>query len=278
MIKPTRRIVVLLATLLLLPLSGPVRAEVLVLVHGWAANADSWVHSGVLPALTARGWHNAGVVSTGPDGIRYFPAAGQIAGRKIYRAALPGEAPLQLQAAYLHAELEFLRRRHPADDFILAGHSAGGVVARLVVVQSGPALRIDHLITIAAPNLGTVRAIQGLDIADSKPFFCPGPGIDFLKSVVGGDDYEYLKVSRGALVDLTPAVPGTLIGWLNRQVHPEIRYTAIIRRQDAVVPPPSQDLNQVPALRGQARVQVVDAGHALLPADGAVLASLLEEE
>lgn len=278
MMKTTIRSLTLLAALLVLPLSGPLRAEVMVLVHGWAANADSWVHSGVLPTLTARGWHDAGVVSTGPDGIRYFPAPGQTAGRKIYRVALPAEAPLQLQAAYLHAELEFLRQRHPADDFILVGHSAGGVVARLVVVKSNPALRIDHLVTIAAPNLGTVRAIQGLDIAESKPFFCPGPGIDFLKSMVGGDDYEYLKVSRGALVDLTPAVPGTLIGWLNQQAHPAIRYTAIIRRQDAIVPPVSQDLNQVPALRGQARLQVVDAGHALSPADGDLLARLAAGE
>ncbi|HID48300.1 MAG TPA: hypothetical protein EYP40_01595 [Chromatiales bacterium] len=278
MIKTTRRTLALPVTLLLLFLFSPARAEVLVLVHGWAANANSWVHSGVLPALSARGWHDAGVVRAGPDGIRYFPASGQTAGRKIYRAVLPAEAPLRIQAAYLHAELEFLRQRHPADEFILAGHSAGGVVARLVVVRSGPALRIEHLITIATPNLGTARAIQGLDITDSKPFFCPGPGIDFLKSVVGGNDYEYLKVSRGALVDLTPAVPGTLIGWLNRQPHPEIRYTAIIRRRDAIVPPVSQDLNQVPVLHGRARVRVVEAGHALLPADGSLLASLLAEE
>ncbi|MCG6887035.1 MAG: alpha/beta fold hydrolase [Proteobacteria bacterium] len=274
-----RRMTALAVTLLTVSLLSPVRAEVLVLVHGWAANADSWVQSGALPTLESRGWHPAGVVSAGPQGIIYLPAPGQTAGRKVYRVNLPAEAPLQLQAAYLFAELEFLRRRHPADKFYLVGHSAGGVVARLVVVQSNASLDINRLVTIAAPNLGTGRAIQGLDIADSKPFFCPGPGVDFLKSMVGGDDYEYLKVSRGALVDLSPAaIPGSLIGWLNRQPHPDISYTAIVREYDDIVPPVSQDLNQVPALRGQAQIYVVNAAHTLNPADGALLADILAQD
>lgn len=273
------RTAVLLIILLLPALFSPVRADVLVLVHGWAANADSWVQSGVLPVLETRGWHSAGVVSAGPRGIIYLPASGQTESRKVYRVNLPAEAPLQLQAAHLFAELEFLRQRHPDDTFYLVGHSAGGVVARLVVVQSNASLDINRLVTIAAPNLGTSRAIQGLDIADSKPFFCPGPGVDFLKSMVGGDDYDYLKVSRGALVDLTPAaIPGSLIGWLNRQPHPDIRYTAIIREHDDIVPPASQDLNQVPALRGQAQIHVVNAAHTLNPADGALLANILARD
>ena len=97
---------------------------------------------------------------------------------------------------------------------------AGGVVARLVVLGNNP-YRVDELITIASPHLGTVRAAQGLDIVDSKPFFCPGPGIDFVKSVVGGGHYDYLKYSRGVLLDLLPAESGNLLFWLNRQSHPD---------------------------------------------------------
>ena len=41
---------------------SPARADVLVLVHGWSANADTWLRSGVLANLAARGWVDAGVV------------------------------------------------------------------------------------------------------------------------------------------------------------------------------------------------------------------------
>ena len=49
------------------------------------------------------------------------------------------------------------------EKLILVGHSAGGVVARLVVLGNNP-YRVDELITIASPHLGTVRAAQGLDV------------------------------------------------------------------------------------------------------------------
>lgn len=257
--------------------SSVARADVLVLVHGWAANADTWVHSGVLPELEAKGWSNAGLVITAPDGVRFIPTNAQTSKNIIYRVQLPAEAPLQLQAAHLYTELEFIQQRHPDEQLTIAGHSAGGVVARLVVVQSDD-LQIERLITIASPNLGTSRAIQGLDLAYSKPSFCPGPGMDFLKSIVGGDDYHYLKVSRGALVDLAPAVPGSLIGWLNQQPHPDIKYNAVIRNGDNIVPAFSQDLNQVPSLHGRAQISVTPAGHTLNPADGNLLAAILADD
>lgn len=262
---------------------SPVRADMLVLVHGWSANADTWLYSGVIPVLEANGWSNAGVVFTNPSGgVNYLPAYGESAGNKVYRVNLPAEAPLQIQAAHLFAELQFIHQRHPDEAIVLAGHSAGGLVARLVVVRAGD-LPIKALVTIASPNLGTTRALQGLDIAESKPFFCPGPGIDFLKTLVGGDDYRYLRDSRGALVDMVPAAPGNLIGWLNQQPHPDISYFAVVRQGpvyagDALVPAFSQDLNQVPALRGRARVYRVASGHALNPADGQLLADILSNK
>lgn len=261
----------------------PVRADVLVLVHGWSANADTWLYSGVLPVLETNGWSHAGVVFASPaGGINYIPARGEAAVNRAYRVNLPAEAPLQVQAAHLFAELQFIHQRHPLEDMILAGHSAGGIVARLVLVNAN-SLPVKALITIASPNLGTPRALQGLDIAEGKPFFCPGPGIDFLKEMVGGDYYRYLRVSRGALIDLAPAAPGSLIDWLNQQPHPDVRYYTVIRRGpvyagDELVPAFSQDLNQVPALRGRARVYVTASGHALNPADGQLLADILNQD
>lgn len=270
------------AAILLLVSISPVRADMLVLVHGWSANADTWLYSGVIPVLEANGWSNAGVVFSNPaGGISYIPAYGESAAKKIYRVNLPSEAPLQIQAAHLFAELQFIHQRHPDEAILLAGHSAGGIVARLVAVRASN-LPVKALVTIASPNLGTARALQGLDIAEGKPFFCPGPGIDFLKTLVGGDDYRYLRYSRGALVDLIPAAPGSLIGWLNQQPHPDIRYYAVVRQGpvyagDELVPGVSQDLNQVPALRGRARVYITASGHTLNPADGQLLADILNK-
>lgn len=270
----------LLAAIVLL--SGSMaRADVLVLVHGWSANADTWLHSGVLQALERNGWSNAGVVITLPNGVNYLPAPGQATANKVYRAQLPAEAPLMLQAAHLSTQLRFIQQRHPQENITLAGHSAGGVVARLVLIQPD-APRVNALVTIASPNLGTSRAIQGLDVAHGKPFFCPGPGIDILKSVVGGDDYDYLQYSTPVLVDLVPSAPGSLIGWLNQQPHPGINYHAVIRRGpgydgDELVPAFSQDLNQVGPIQGRAKLYLTPASHTLNPADGQLLAQILKQ-
>jgi triacylglycerol lipase len=255
------------------------RADVVVLVHGWAANADTWIQSGIMQALQVNGWSNAGVVTATPEGgVFHFAGDKNVNKNKVYRAQLPAEAPLQIQAAHLYSELLFINNRHTGEKIILVGHSAGGVVARLVLINP-ESPRIEALITIASPNLGTDRAIQGMDVIHDKPFFCPGPGITFLKNIVGGDDYRYLKHSQGALIDLMPAVPGTLIDWLNQQPHPSINYHSIVRRGgDDLVPAFSQDLNQVPRLSGKSEVYLTHANHALNAADGNLLVSILRKD
>ena len=117
-------------------------------------------------------------------------------------------------------------------------------------------------------------------MVDSKPFFCPGPGIHFLKRLVGGSSYDYLRYSRGGLVDLLPAESGNLLSWMNQQPHPDIVYVSVVRKSpfalgDDMVPAYSQDMNNVPALRGRAHVLFTDAGHGLNPSDGILLAGLL---
>lgn len=260
-------------------LVSPARAEVLVLVHGWSADAGTWVYSGVMSALESRGWRSAGVVVSAPGGAVFLPTAAPATEHSVYLVQLMAEAPLQVQAAQLSDELRLIRQRHPDEVLTLVGHSAGGLVARLVLV-SPSAPRIDRLITIATPNLGTVRALQGLDLVDSKPFFCPGPGIDILKTVIGGDDYRYLKDSYPVLVDMQPAVPGNLIDWLNHQPHPAIDYHAVIRTSpgfagDELVPAYSQDLNRVASLNGHVKLHITPAGHALNPNDGLLIAAIV---
>jgi len=277
------RLVILL--LLLNLFSGSVRADVLVLVHGWAANADTWLHSGVASELISRGWQDAGVVTTTPAGVRHFPTinSGSQSGRKsgvttnvFYRVQLPAAAPLLLQASHLTSELVFIQGLHSSEKIIVAGHSAGGVVARLVVIRP-EYVRIKSLITIASPHLGTPRAFDGLNVVDSKPFFCPGPGIDFLKNVFGGGQYQYLKDSRSAMIDMAPVGKGSLLDWLNQQPHPDIQYHSIIHTgHDEMVPAQSQDMNQVQTLRGRVKVYSTVAMHRLYPVDGKLLADIVE--
>lgn len=265
---------------LLAVLMQPVRADVVVLVHGYMADARSWDVSGINQALAANGWQPAGVLTPAPYGI--LGSAGLTsAANKSYSVNLPAAAPLRVQAEALARVLGAVRQWHPEERLILVGHSAGGVVARMLVLGDN-LYGVDTLVAIAAPNLGTARAAQGLELVDFNPFFCPGPGIEFMKSVLGGADYDYLEHSRGALIDLLPAESGNILAWLNRQPHADIRYYAIVRGSpyasgDRLVPAYSQDMNNVAALQGRVRTLYTPAGHGLNPQDGPLLATLLAQ-
>ncbi len=255
----------------------PLRADVLVLVHGYMSDSRTWEVHGVIPVLAANGWQPAAVLSVAPGG--QVPNLGIVEGdRLVYSVNLMASAPLLVQAQQLAAQVAAVRTRHPDERLVLAGHSAGGVVARILVLNGNP-YRIDSLISIASPHLGTSRAADGLDLVDFNPFFCPGPGVEFMKEVLVGDEYDYLKYSRATLVDLLPAESGNVLAWLNQQPHADINYYAVVRGApyggDNVVPAYSQDLNNVPALRGRARLIPTPAGHSLNPADGQLLADLI---
>jgi len=258
-------------------LAQPVRADLLVLVHGYMADAGTWEVHGVMPVLAANGWQPAGLLNTLP--ATPVPDPGPVPARRVYSVNLPAAAPLQVQAAELAGLLHLVRERYPDERLIIAGHSAGGVVGRMLLIGGNP-FRVDTLVTIASPNLGTSRAAQGLDVVDFNPFFCPGPGLEFVKSFFGGARYDYLEHSRGALIDLLPAESGNVLAWLNQQPHPDIHYYAIVRGSpfgpgDDVVPAYSQDMNNVAALRGRVRTLFTPAAHGLNPQDGQLLANLL---
>jgi len=257
---------------LLFGLTQSARADVALLVHGYLGSAASWEFSGINAVLAGNGWQPVGVILPGPGGPMLPPPFGN-ATKKAYAIELPSTAPLMVQSDILIAALRALRSRHAKESITLVGHSAGGVVARMALVRGG-ADGITRLITIASPHLGTERALEALDAThEGGPF-----GI--LKDVVGGREYRTVKRSWPVLVDLSPAVPGSALFWLNGQPHPRIQYVSIVRAApfglgDVLVPGFSQDLNNVPVLRGQARSYVVPADHALVPADGTTLASLI---
>ena len=254
-------------------LSLGVRADVVLLVHGYLGNAGSWEFSGVNAALANNGWQPAGIIIP-RNGTMLLPPPAPAAEKKAYTVELPSTAPLMVQSDMLLAALRALKARHGKEPITLVGHSAGGVVARMALVRDQSS-GVTRLITIASPHLGTERALQALDATHQ------GGPIGFVKDVFGGRDYYAVKDSWPVLVDLSPAMPGSMLFWLNEQPHPRIEYISIIRSApfglgDLLVPGFSQDLNNVPPLGGKATVYVTPAAHALVPADGIMVARLLK--
>jgi pimeloyl-ACP methyl ester carboxylesterase len=265
----------LLLILLMVGAGGlPVRAEVLLLVHGYLGGAYSWDNSGITTILQQRDWQRAGVYVADPVGVRLIPAAGGQAERKFYTADMDSAAPMRIQVMQLQSILNAIEQAHPDEPIILVGHSAGGVAARAALVLGG-GRNVKSLITIASPHLGTVRAEQALDATD----------IPFPFSVVadffGGRTYHFAKRSRSLYLDLMRPYPGTFLYWLNAQPHPDIKYISVVRAQtaagwgDYVVPAYSQDMNNVAALHGKSSLVTIPGGHELEPADGGVILDML---
>lgn len=258
-------------TLLLLTalLPGMACAEALVLIQGYQGDDDPWRRSGVASAFVHAGWQDGGQLMDGPDGVRRNGPANK-SSQSFYTLALPTEAPLLFQARVLERYMGYLLARHEGESFYLIGHSAGGVLARLYMVQH-PTIRISALITIASPHLGTGTAEAGV-LAGQSP-------LGWVAPLIGADS---LNRSQGLFYDLSREEPGNLLFWLNRQPHPESRYVAVIHKDgglfglgELVVPAWSQDMNNVAALRGGVVSVPVSGEHQLNPGDGPLLLDLL---
>ena len=219
-------------------------------------------------AMVQAGWQDGGQLIDGPDGVRRYGPEGRAA-KSFYTLALAVETPLLVQAKQLERFMAYVRARHEGESIYLVGHSAGGVVARLYMVQH-PKVRIGALITIASPHLGTGTAEAGRMMGQSP--------LSWVAPMMGADT---LNRSQGLYHDLMREQPGNLIFWLNRQPHPDTRYISVVRKGglfgmgDIIVPDWSQDMNNVVPLRGRVGTIPVNADHSLTPADGALLIDLL---
>jgi len=250
----------LLISLLSLPASA---GQTLVLIHGYLGDGSTWRSTGIVQTLHGAGWQDAGhLFPNGPLPGRVMPSPTK---RHLYTVTLPSEAPLVVQAQWLEFYLRTLQRKHPDNSLILVGFSAGGVVARLVMVVSK--IPILGLITIASPHLGTEKAEWGTMLSNS-PFSWVAPFLGL----------NTINRSKGLYKDLSRESPATLLFWLNRQPHPKAFYASVVRLGgDEWVPPSSQDMNDVPALHGLAMTVTTATTHSLLPADGPLLISLLDK-
>jgi pimeloyl-ACP methyl ester carboxylesterase len=256
--------------------ASALRADVLVLIHGYLSGPQSWDASGITTVLEYAGWHRAGVFAAGPAGIQLIPSQGQPTRHKVYVVDLPSEAPILIQAYQLRQILQAINKVNSGEPIVLVGHSAGGVVARAALVRSG-AKDVKALITIASPHLGTYRAEQALDATD-----IPFP-FSMVTDFFGGETYDTARRSRGLYVDLVRPRPGSLLFWLNNQKHPDLQYFSIVRGEttvmsgDYIVPGYSQDMNNIPALSGRSTRIAVSTQHGLEIIDGSIIVNLLAE-
>jgi len=253
----------LLSIVLFLNLATAVQAgQTLVLVHGYLSDSQVWRETGIVYTLHRAGWQDGGdLFPWGTLGRAPWNSAEQY----VYAVNLPSEAPLPVQAQWLDFYLYQLQLRHPDNAFILIGHSAGGVVARLTMVMSQAP--VVGLLTIASPHLGTDAAEDGLRLSNSP--------VSWVAPFLG---LGTINRSEDLYRDLIREYPATPLFWLNRQPHPKAFYASIIRvGADKWVAPYSQDLNDVPALHGQALTLTTVGRHSLHPADGQVIVSLLEK-
>lgn len=252
------------------------QADVLVLVHGYLASADTWERNGINKTLEDNGWKRGGLFARSPAGIELLETKTTDAENTVYVVDLPSDAPVIIQSDLLSNMLNTVRQRQPGEPIIIVGHSAGGVVARMSLVRAG-ADNITTLITIASPHSGTTRAEQAINVTnESGPF-------GFVKNVFGGHDYDMLKSSRGLLFDLTRPYPGNMLYWLNSQKHPDIHYYSVVRLDpvgfagDELVPGYSQDMNNVPVLQSQCSVITTPAGHTLVRQDANTILDILKK-
>lgn len=193
-------------------------------------------------------------------------------GDVFFTVNLPSTANLQIQEGILLEYLENLysQRQEP---ITLVGHSAGGLVARLYVLDPRKQ-PVNALITIASPHLGTPAA-NVAHLAGRSP-------IGMMADMAGADS---LKDARGLFADLKEEKPRNFLYWMNHQPHPDIHYASIVRRNnkltkpnkfDFVVPPNSQNMNNIWALRNRSGIALSTDNHSINGKDGRILTDILK--
>lgn len=251
-------------------LPAQLQARTLVLVHGFLGEGMNWRTSGFTAPLKLMGWKDGGSYGFTSRNM-LLPHYPGLPGDVFYTVNLPSEANLQIQEQLLSRYLQHLYSQR-GEAITLVGHSAGGLVARLYAID--PARQpVNGLITIASPHLGTLAA-NIAHIAGNSP-------LGKIASFAGGDE---LRDARGLFLDLRKEKPNNFLYWMNHQPHPDLHYASIIRsnekisrpgRYDFIVPPYSQDMNNIWALKGRSGSAVVTESHSLNGKDGSIVLQVL---
>ena len=265
------RLLILFLVVLAFPLQQA-QAKTVVLVHGFLSDSQIWKTSGFTRALQKTEYIDGGVYSFNPVGMLIPYPSARAPKNIFYTVELPSQTNLQTQESLLVQYLQqiYSQRQEP---LTLVGHSAGGVISRLYLLDPVH-MPVNALITIATPHLGTPTANLAY-LAGNSP-------IGMMVSMAGEDA---LQDSRGLFSDLKEEKPGTFLYWMNHQPHPDIHFASIIRKNesiskpnkfDFIVPPFSQDMNNIWSLKGRSGVAITTDNHALNYKDGLVVVDILK--
>jgi len=164
------------------------------------------------------------------------------AGRDVTVVTLPDQAQgdLTTQADALGAAADAALERTGAVSLDLVGYSAGGVVARIWVSQSGGAAHTRRLVMLGTPNHGTALARLGTLVSGSCTIAC---------QQLATDSAVLSRLEREPL----PAGVGSLSLWTTQD--------------DVVVPPQSAVLDGVPSPSLQSICPLDAVNHTRLPTD-----------
>jgi len=212
----------------------------------WSAAGDEVVdQTRPGPVLLVPGYGGS-VASLAP-----LAAALRTSGRDVTVVALPDRAlgDLGAQASALGQVVDAALDRTGARSVDLVGYSAGGVVARLWVVEDGGADRVRRLVTLGSPHHGTDLASLGSVVNGACPLAC-----------------QQLSASSPVLARLEaeglPQGPGYLSLWTTGD--------------DVVVPPDSAVVDGAPSPSLQSICPTVRVRHGGLPGN-ALLQRLVAE-
>ena len=133
-----------------------VHADIVLLLHGYLSSSQEWHRSGIVGQLGTVGWDDAGVLETVDNRVQ-SSEQDLFYTRRLYSVELPSEKPIDKQAKQLDHYVKYVRHKHADEQIILVGHSAGGIVARLYMVQK-PQSDLTALVTIASPHQGAKNA------------------------------------------------------------------------------------------------------------------------
>jgi len=237
-----------LLSIILLSFSQVVRADILLLVHGFQSDMLTWQRAGIITVLEQHGWVKTDYLMATPQGIVPLHSPEKIPEKKIVSLHLPSDIQLRVQANMFTAALHHLADVYPNDQVIIVGHSLGGLTARLSLVKNGK-FQVKALITIASPHLGTDLAMVGMQQLNDNII------MRAIKRLFGGGRYQMLERSAPVIYDILPEQPGNILHALNRQPHPNIAYFSIVRSYrdgrlgDPIVPGYSQNMHSVAAIR-----------------------------
>lgn len=258
--------------LCILLFSAPIQADIAVLVHGYHSSGNGWRYNGITKILADNGWNDAGFYN--PQGnFGFFGSPLSNSGKHLLTAELPSEAPVEIQANLLTLYLNDISARFPEQKIHLVAHSAGGIVTRLALVnnlQQNKKYNVVQLITIATPHLGSPIAKMAYKASDTP--------IGIIAPLLGADEINRAEI---LYKQLSPEDKNHFLFWLNRQPHPVMKYSSVIRangsimKGDWLVPPNSQNMAFVPAIGKNTYVIATPGDHNLSYKDGFILQQLL---